>query len=169
MFLQNISKFISNYRYEQATIESVTTVKAAFLDFFGVAYRGIGEDAPQIACNTVEEIFHENSDSNLKASVIGTAIKADVLHAAFINGVSAHVLELDDGHRKAQIHLGSVIFPTALAIAEAYDLSGKEFLEGVIVGYEVGILLGQIVNPEHRNRGFHTTGSIGEFVAGVVA
>ena len=141
MFLQNISKFISNYRYEQATIESVTTVKAAFLDFFGVAYRGIGEDASQIACNTVEEIFHGNSNSNLKASVIGTPIKADVLHAAFINGISAHVLELDDGHRKAQIHLGSVIFPTALAI----------------------------VNPQHRNKGFHTTGTIGAFVAGVVA
>ena len=169
MFLQNISKFISNYRYEQATIESVTTVKAAFLDFFGVTYRGIGEDAPQIACNTVEEIFNGNSNLNLRASVIGTRIKADVLHAAFINGVSAHVLELDDGHRKAQIHLGSVIFPTALAIAEAYDLSGKEFMEAVIVGYEVGILLGQIVNPEHRNKGFHTTGTIGAFVAGVVA
>ncbi|WP_405306728.1 MmgE/PrpD family protein [Methanobrevibacter sp.] len=169
MFLQNISKFISNYRYEQATIESITTVKAAFLDFFGVTYRGIGEDAPQIACNTVKEIFNGNLDSNLKASVIGTNLKADVLHSAFVNGISAHVLELDDGHRKAQIHLGSVIFPTALAISEAYDLSGKEFLEGVIVGYEVGILLGQIVNPEHRNKGFHTTGTIGAFVAGVVA
>ena len=169
MFLQNISKFISNYRYEQATIESITTVKAAFLDFFGVAYRGMSEESPRIACNTIEEIFHENSNSNLKSSVIGTDIKADVLHAAFVNGISAHVLELDDGHRKAQIHLGSVIFPTALAISEAYDLSGKEFLEGVIVGYEVGILLGQIVNPNHRNKGFHTTGTIGAFVAGVVA
>lgn len=169
MFLQNISKFISNYRYEQATIESITTVKAALLDFFGVTYRGVMEDAPQIACNTVREIFHGNLNSNLKASLIGTDIKADVLHAAFVNGISAHVLELDDGHRKAQIHLGSVIFPTALAISEAYDLSGKEFLEGVIVGYEVGILLGQIVNPNHRNKGFHTTGTIGTFVAGVVA
>jgi 2-methylcitrate dehydratase PrpD len=169
MFLQNISKFISNYRYEQATVESISTVKAAFLDFFGVTYRGIGEEASQIACYTVEEIFHGNSNPNLKASVIGTDIKEDVLHAAFINGVSAHVLELDDGHRKAQIHLGSVIFPTALAISEAYDLIGREFLEGVMVGYEVGILLGQIVNPEHRNRGFHTTGTVGAFVAGAVA
>ena len=92
-----------------------------------------------------------------------------MLSAAFVNGISAHVLELDDGHRGAQIHLGSVIFPTALAIAEAYDLSGKEFLEAVIVGYEVGILLGKIVNPQHRNKGFHTTGTIGAFIAGTVA
>ena len=169
MFLQNISKFISNYRYEQATVESVSTVKAAFLDFLGVTYRGIGEEAPQIALNTIDEIFSGKFDSNLKASVIGANLKTDILSAAFVNGIAAHVLELDDGHRGAQLHLGSVIFPTALAISEAYDLSGKEFLEGVIVGYEVGILLGKIVNPEHRNNGFHTTGTIGTFVAGAVA
>ena len=169
MFLQNISKFISNYRYEQATVESITTVKAAFLDFFGVTYRGIGEDAPQIAYNTVGEIFSTNFDSNLKASIIGTKLKTDILNAAFVNGIAAHVLELDDGHRGAQIHLGSVIFSTALAISEAYDLSGREFIEAVTVGYEVGILLGKIVNPKHRNNGFHTTGTIGTFVAGTVA
>ena len=169
MFLQNISKFISNYRYEQATVESITTVKAAFLDFLGVTYRGMGEEASQIALNTVEEIFSNNFTDDLKASVIGTDVKTDILNAAFVNSVAAHVLELDDGHRGAQIHLGAVIFPTALAISEAYDLSGKEFFEGVMVGYEVGILLGKIVNPEHRNRGFHTTGTIGTFVAGAVA
>ena len=169
MFLQNISKFISNYRYEQATVESLTTVKAAFLDFFGVTYRGMEEQASEIALNTVEEIFSGNFNSNLKASVIGTGIKTDILSAAFVNSVAAHVLELDDGHRGAQIHLGAIIFPTALAISEAYNLTGKEFLEGVVVGYEVGILLGQIVNPEHRNKGFHTTGTIGTFIAGVVA
>ena len=169
MFLQNISKFISNYRYEQATVESITTVKAAFLDFFGVAYRGASEEASKIAFNTVEEIFSGNLNLNLNASVIGRNRKTDILSAGFLNGVSAHVLELDDGHRGGQIHLGSVIFPTALAICESFDLSGKEFLEGVIVGYEVGILLGKIVNPNHRNNGFHTTGTIGTFVAGTVA
>ena len=59
MFLQNISRFISNYRYEQETVETITTVKAAFLDFFGVTYRGVGEEASKIAYNTVEEIFLE--------------------------------------------------------------------------------------------------------------
>ena len=169
MFLQNISKFISNYRYEQATVESLATVKAAFLDFFGVTYRGIDEEAPMIALNTIDEIFSGKFNSNLNASIIGRDIKTDILSAAFVNSVSAHVLELDDGHRGGQIHLGAIIFPTALAISEAYNLTGKEFLEGVLVGYEVGILLSQIVNPEHRDKGFHTTGTVGTFVAGVVA
>ena len=169
MFLQNISKFISNYRYEQSTVASMTAVKAAFLDFFGVTYRGIEEEASNIALTTIDELFSRKIDLNFSASVIGKNLKTDVLSAAFINGVAAHVLELDDGHRGAQLHLGSVIFPTALAISEAHDLTGREFLESVIVGYEVGILLGKLVNPDHRDNGFHTTGTIGTFVAGAVA
>ena len=169
MFLQNISKFISNYRYEQSTVASMTAVKAAFLDFFGVTYRGIEEEASNIALTTIDELFSGKIDLNFSASVIGKNLKTDVLSAAFINGVAAHVLELDDGHRGAQLHLGSVIFPTALAISEAHDLTGREFLERVIVGYEVGILLGKLVNPDHRDNGFHTTGTIGTFVAGAVA
>lgn len=169
MFLQNISKFISNYRYEQSTVASMTAVKAAFLDFFGVTYRGIEEEASNIALTTIDGLFSGKIDLNFSASVIGKNLKTDVLSAAFINGVAAHVLELDDGHRGAQLHLGSVIFPTALAISEAHDLTGREFLESVIVGYEVGILLGKLVNPDHRDNGFHTTGTIGTFVAGAVA
>ena len=170
MFLQDISKFISGYRYEQATVETINTVKAAFLDFFGVAYRGANENSSELAFNTIDELFRLNNDFGLEASVIGRpGFKTNVLNAAFLNGISAHVLELDDGHRQAQAHLGAVIFPTALAISEAYGLSGKEFFEAVIVGYEVGILLGKLVNPKHRNNGFHTTGTIGTFVSGAVA
>ncbi|MCR5027125.1 MAG: MmgE/PrpD family protein [Methanobrevibacter sp.] len=170
MFLQDISKFISGYRYEQATVETINTVKAAFIDFFGVTYRGANEDSPSMAFNTIDEIFRLNNDLGLEASVIGRpGFKTNILNAAFLNGISAHALELDDGHRQAQAHLGATIFPTALAISEAYGLSGKKFFESAIVGYEVGILLGKLVNPKHRNKGFHTTGTIGTFVSGAVA
>lgn len=170
MFLQDISKFISSYRYEQATVETINTVKAAFLDFFGVTYRGANEESSSMAFNTIDELFKMKNDLGLEASVIGKpGVKTNILNAAFLNGISAHTLELDDGHRQAQAHLGAVIFPTALAISEAYGLSGKEFFESAIVGYEVGILLGKLVNPKHRNKGFHTTGTIGTFVSGAVA
>ncbi len=169
MFLKNISRFISNYRYEQATVETINTVKAAFIDFLGVSYRGINEDSSIDAYNTVNELF-PSSNLGLNASIIGRPNqKVNILNAAFLNGISAHSLELDDGHRQAQAHLGVTIFPTALAISEAYNLSGKDFFESVIVGYEVGILLGKLVNPQHRDNGFHTTGTIGSFVSGAVA
>ena len=170
MFLNNISKFISAYQYGQASDETLIVAKAAFLDFMGVTLRGFKEKPSQYALMTIGEIFQGNLNFDLEASIIGKSDnKTDVLTAGLINGISAHSLELDDGHRTAQMHLGAIVFPTAIAIAEAYDLSGEEFLEAVIIGYEIGIMLGQIANPQHRDKGFHSTGTIGTFVAGAVA
>lgn len=170
MLLENISKFISSYNYNQATMGTIIVAKSAFLDYLGVTFRGFEDSSSQIAFSTIEEIYGKDSNNNLKASVIGKKnCKTSILNAGFINGISAHNLELDDGHKKAQIHLGAIVFSTALSLSEAYKINGSKFLEAVIVGYEVGILLGKIVNPEHRNQGFHTTGTIGNFVAGAVA
>ena len=77
---------------------------------------------------TIDEIFSKNLNSKINASIIGRNTKTNILNAAFLNGISAHVLEFDDGHGTAQLHLGSVIFPTAIAISESYNLTGKEFI-----------------------------------------
>lgn len=167
MILDDISNFILEYDLNQESKETIQIAKFAFLDFFGVALGGFREEPSQIALKTVKEMF---SKTNLKyrASVIGSANRLDISNAGFINGISAHNLELDDGHKIAQIHLGAVIFPTAMSISEGYKLSGKDFLESVILGYYIGIFLGSIVNPQHRNNGFHTSGTIGTFVAGAI-
>lgn len=170
MFLENIANFIYNYEYEQTSPQTINVAKSAFLDFFGVTYRGFKEYSTHVAFLTVNEIYASAEDNDSKASIIGEdEIKQNMLSAAFVNAISAHSLDLDDGHREAHIHLGAVVFPVALAISEAYNLSGKEFLEAVIVGYEIGILLGKLINPQHRNNGFHTTGTIGNFVSAAVA
>lgn len=168
MFLKNISNFIFNYDYKHGSSETIKAIKVAFLDYFGVTYRGFNEDPSCIAFLSINELY--NGSSTLTASIIGEGDnRQDMINAAFVNGVSAHSLDLDDGHRKAHIHLGAIVFSTALAIGEAYNVSGKDFLEASIVGYEIGILLGELVNPQHRNKGFHSTGTVGTFVAGAVA
>ncbi|MDO5848923.1 MAG: MmgE/PrpD family protein [Methanobrevibacter sp.] len=170
MFFKNIANFISNFDYNQASPETINVAKAAFIDYFGVAYRGFKENPSYFAFLTINEIYGEATYNDLTSSIIGEdKIKQNMLSAAFINGISAHSLDLDDGHRGAHLHLGAVVFSTALSISEAYNLSGKEFLEAVILGYEIGILLGKLVNPKHRNNGFHSTGTIGTFAAGAVA
>lgn len=170
MFLKNISNFIFNYDYSQASHETIKAAKAAFIDYFGVAYRGIKENPSHIAFLTINEIYGDAAYNNLTSSIIGEdEIRQNMLSTAFVNAISAHSLDLDDGHKGAHLHLGAVVFSTALAISEAYNLSGKEFLEAVIIGYEIGILLGELANPQHRNNGFHSTGTIGTFVAAAVA
>ncbi|MDR1721506.1 MAG: MmgE/PrpD family protein, partial [Methanobrevibacter sp.] len=55
--------------------------------------------------------------------------------------------------------------PSALAISQVKNLKGKEFIEGVICGYQTAIIIGKIANPYHRNQGFHSSGTIGSFAS----
>jgi 2-methylcitrate dehydratase PrpD len=166
MILTKLSKFIVDLDYEDIPETAIEKAKTCFLDFLGVANRGFFEESVQIAIKSINEVFDFNkSFDNGKCSIIGNGY-SNVLNAGFINAVSSHALDLDDGHRLAQLHPGTVIFPSALAVSEVNNITGKKFLEGIICGYEIAIVLGMLVNPYHRNQGFHSTGTIGTFAVG---
>ena len=167
MIVKKLSKFIVNLNYEDIPETTINKAKLCFLDFLGVTKRGFYEESTQIAIKSISELFDFDS-LNGKSSIIGNGYTS-IANAGFINGISAHTLDLDDGHRFAQIHPGGVVFPTALAIAEVNKIEGKKFLESIVGGYEVAIVLGKLANPYHRNQGFHSTGTVGTFASGAVA
>lgn len=76
-------------------------------------------------------------------------------------GLYSHVLELDDGHRKGAVHVGSTVFSALLAEAERRQMSSDDFLLGVIVGYEATVRLACAVQPGNKLRGYHATGTCG--------
>ena len=52
----------------------------------------------------------------------------------------------------------------ALAVAQSLGSSGRELLEASVVGYEVGIRVGEFLGRSHY-RIFHTTGTAGTVAA----
>lgn len=76
-------------------------------------------------------------------------------------GMAAHVLELDDGHRRGAVHVGATVFSALMAVAEKEKLSTQDFLFGAIVGYEATIRLACAVQPGNKLRGYHATGTCG--------
>ena len=62
-----------------------------------------------------------------------------------------------------------VLFLQRSQSAKRIIKSGKEFISSIVAGYEIAISLGILVNPEHRNRGFHSTGTCGTFGAAAAA
>jgi 2-methylcitrate dehydratase PrpD len=81
------------------------------------------------------------------------------------NGAAAHAVELDDDHRTSVLHPGVVVVPAALAMAEKCNASGRTFLEGVIVGYEIMTRIGDAFLGRQYYEGFHSTGTCGVFGA----
>src|SRR5260370_37786592 len=105
------------------------------------------------------------------SSIIGTGVRTSPGCAALANGAAAHAVELDDTHNAGSIHLGVVMFSTALALAEAReDITPEHFLIAVIAGYEAAARIAMAVQPkEHYLLGFHPTSTCGVFGAAVTA
>lgn len=76
-------------------------------------------------------------------------------------GMAAHVLELDDGHRRGAVHVGAIVFSALMVVAEKEKLSSQDFLLGAIVGYETTVRLACAIQPGNKLRGYHATGTCG--------
>jgi len=136
------------------------------LDYLGVATRGSLTESSAPVYKMIGRI-----GANGSATIIGTGVRTSAGYAALANGTAAHAIELDDTHNAGSIHLGVVMFSTALALAETLpDIAPDRFLVAVIAGYEAAARIAMAVQPkEHYLLGFHPTGTCGVFGAAVTA
>ncbi|MFL9920622.1 MmgE/PrpD family protein [Paraburkholderia fungorum] len=88
--------------------------------------------------------------------------------AAMINGAASHFAEQDDVHNGSVFHPATVVFPVALALAQANRASGRDFIAAAVAGYEVGIRIGEFLGRSHY-KVFHTTGTVGTVAAAATA
>lgn len=95
------------------------------------------------------------------STVIGHETKTTLHNAAFLNAMNAHATELDDGHRLGMIHLGASIFSALLPVAEQEGIAKEDVLRGAVVGYEAAVLSAMAMQPSHKLRGYHTSGTCG--------
>ncbi|MBZ5633070.1 MAG: MmgE/PrpD family protein [Acidobacteriia bacterium] len=104
---------------------------------------------------------------NGPASLIGTRVRASAAEAAFANAVLGHGLVREDMHTGSVSHLGIVIFPTLLALAQSRKVSGLDFIRGAVCGYEVGASVGRALMDQETVRIFRPTGITGPLGAAV--
>lgn len=160
MITKKFADFIVDVSYNDLPEEVIRKAKLCFLDFLGVTFRG----SKTKSALAVNKIIKKNKES----TVIGHG-RSTILDSALANGIAAHSLDMDDGSRMAHLHPGACVIPASLSICEPYDKKGKELISSIVAGYEIAIFMGMLVNPEHRNRGFHSTGTCGTFGAAAAA
>ena len=99
------------------------------------------------------------------ASILGTGHVVSTHDAAFANAVLGHGLVRDDMHLGSVSHLGVVVLPALLALAERRRVSGKRLLAAIACGYEAGGKLGRAVLDIDVAKIFRPTGITGAFAA----
>ncbi len=96
-----------------------------------------------------------------QATVLGRSDKVDMASAALLNGISSHTFDFDDTHLKTIIHPAGPVASAVLALAEVTGASGRAIIDSLVLGIDVACRVGNMMYPEHYDRGWHITGSTG--------
>jgi 2-methylcitrate dehydratase PrpD len=153
-----LAERVTAMRYEDLPPEAVHWCKVAMLDTVGVALAGSVEQAPR----AVEEVMGLRPD-NGPCLIIGTHRRAAPLDAALVNGTSAHALDFDNTAMSLGGHASAVIVPALIAAGEDCGAGGRDLIVAHAAGFEVGAAIGRCVNPEHSEKGWHPTATLGVF------
>lgn len=144
----NIIYHIRRMEYSPIVEKLVRTYLA---DTVGVALAGA------IDIFEKEEAILDMLQSTGCSKTIGHDRTCSLTDAIFINGLSTHFLELDDGVRYGVIHPSAPLFSALIPLAIEYKVEWKDFMRGAVCGYETSIRIASAIQPHHYNAGYHPT------------
>jgi len=157
-----LAQFAATLTYDKIPPPVIENIKLCLLDTFGCGLFG-----STLVWSRIVADFAQDLGGKQESTIWGRDFKVSPPNAALANGTAVHSFELDDLHKTSIVHPGSVVTPSALAMAEGIGgCNGEEFLTAVVAGYEVAIRVGMSLGTSHLQRGFHPTGTHGAFGAG---
>src|SRR3954470_6775563 len=160
-YTRGIAEFVSKLRYEDIPANVLSRIKLLMLDSLGCALYGADLEWTRILQRRLGEL-----DTTKACSVWGTTQKLSAPHAALVNGTQVQGFELDDVHRQGVLHVGAVVLPALIAIAEQRPgMTGRDFLTAAVAGYEIGPRVGLCMGQEHIAQGWHSGATLGVFSA----
>ena len=135
--------------------EALHIARRALIDTVAVMVPGAADSAPA----KLWPVLSQFGNGPCRAVARGRDLSPP--DAALFNGAAAHALDFDDNFDPAKAHASAVLVPALLAVADLEDASVGALLDGYVCGLQVMGVVGQAVNPFHRSRGWHATGTLG--------
>ena len=140
--------------------EVVDKTKLCLLDLIGCAF-----ESRDLPWSRQAVALAQAATEGKGASVIGSPTLTGYGDAAFANAVMGHGLVREDMHSGSISHLGIVVLPALLALAQYRRVCGRDFIVAAAVGYEVGGQVGRAVMDAEVARIHRPTGITGPVAA----
>ncbi|MBV9506994.1 MAG: MmgE/PrpD family protein [Acidobacteriia bacterium] len=157
--------WVEGLRYEDLPPEVVDRAKGITLQTLSSVL--IGSKMPA-GLEAVRLVTEEEAGVRNGATVLVNGAKVTKGGAAFANSEMAQAGGKWDTFRMLT-HPAVSIIPAALAAAEATGASGREFITGMVAGYEVSERMSADFIPTVMARGFHASPVFGVFGGAVAA
>jgi 2-methylcitrate dehydratase PrpD len=160
-----LAHFASELQFSDIPQSVIARTEDLLVDWFASTVGGKGAAPVEIMAQFAQAMGPTQPSSLAGASeIIISRSSSSPFLACLANAAASHVVEQDDVHNGSVFHPGTIVFPAALACAQARHLSGEELLTAAVVGYEVGIRVGEFLGRSHYKI-FHTTGTAGTLAA----
>jgi 2-methylcitrate dehydratase PrpD len=127
-----------------------------FLNWAGCAVGAARHEAAEAALAAVSLL-----QPSPQSTVFGRRERVDMASAALLNGISSHTFDFDDTHLGTIIHPAGPVASAIFALAETVGSTGRQVIDALVLGIDVSCRLGNMMYPEHYDRGWHITGSTG--------
>lgn len=161
---EDIARFVAEGDLGSLPSDVIDRAKLALTDCLGCALAGVHFPSSAIVLDFVRE-----SGCAPQAGVIGTDVRTSRAEAALANGMLSSALLYDDTSLAMHGHSTATLLPVVLAIGDRQRKSGRDLLEAYLVGFEVEAVVGEAIEPEHYERGWHATATIGALGAAAAA
>jgi 2-methylcitrate dehydratase PrpD len=165
--------YIARTRWPEFPSDAVALAKRCVIDGLGVMLAG-----STTAASSIVREYTRAGDGRAEATVFAPEpFRTGAASAALLNGTSGHALDWDDTQLSTSVDriFGLLTHPTmpplaaALAVGERQRASGAQFLEAFLTGFEVECKIAEAIHPDHYQKGFHSSGTVGTFGATVAA
>jgi len=163
---RTLATFAASLHFDDIPQHVVERAVNLYVDWLGSALGGKG--ARPVESIALFASMAGAANGNGQTEVLIDRTRATPYFAAMANAAASHFVEQDDVHNGSVFHPATVVFPVALALAQAAHASGREFIAAVVAGYEVGIRIGEFLGRSHY-KVFHTTGTAGTVAAAATA
>ena len=161
---RELANFAANLKASDIPSDVMSRAEDLLVDWFGSAVAGKGSRPVETITQFAQNMGgFDNSHAGPSEILISRKSSSPFL-ATMANAAASHVAEQDDVHNGSVFHPATVVFPPALACAQAIGASGEDLLVAAVAGYEVGIRVGEFLGRSHY-KVFHTTGTAGTLAA----
>ena len=161
---RRLARFVVSTKPQDVPAEVRKEATRTFLNWVGCAVGGSRHETVEIALAALAPFA-----GPAQATILGRRERLDIMNAALINGISSHIFDYDDTHLRTVIHPAGPVAAAILALAEYRPVSGRDFLNALVLGVEVECRIGNAVYPAHYDAGWHITGTTGVFGAAAAA
>ena len=154
--------WLAGFDLSDAPASARERAKALTLDGIGCAIVGAQLPWSRTAANIVQK-FEGKGDR----TIVGWGAKTSAPGAALLNGTFIQGFELDDFHPLGPLHSASVVLPALWAASEGdATVTGRQFLQAALAGYEVGPRVGMALHgAQMLSRGWHSGAVFGTHAA----